>query len=92
MKKPETKEREYCKVTEFSIQRVTQYKDTIYCDLKINGIFINGCRVVEGKDGDFIAFPSYKGKDDKYHNYVYVSLSKEDSKAILDEVEKELNK
>lgn len=31
---------------------------------------IRGCRIVNGKDGDFISYPSRKGNDGKYWNHV----------------------
>lgn len=96
MKKPEqNNEREFITVTSVTVKRVNQYKDTVYFDININGIDIYGCRVVEGKNGDFIAFPSQKGKGkdgkERYFNHCYAALSDEDSKKILDTVEKMLN-
>lgn len=36
-------------------------------------IEIKGCRIVQGKDGEFVAPPSTKGKNDKYWNHAYFS-------------------
>ena len=91
MKKKETQSKEVVEVREFEVKNVNQYKDTVFFNLVINGVTIYGCRCVEGKNGDFIAFPSKKGNDGKYYNHVYVALSDEDSKKILEEVEKQLN-
>jgi len=33
-------------------------------------ITIRGCRIVQGKDGPFISYPSRKGNDGKYWNHV----------------------
>lgn len=90
MKKKETK-RETIEVREVVVSRVRQAGDNVYFSVKINGVTINSCRVVEGKNGDFISFPSYKGKDGNYYDYVYAPLADDDSRAILEEVEKQLN-
>ena len=102
MKKPETKaagktnknkEQDCVKVQEFQIGRVKMWDNGgITFDLTINGITIYNCRVVEFEAGDFISFPSRKGNDGKYYNHVFVKLSAEDTKMILDAVEAELNK
>lgn len=67
---------------------------TVFFNLTINGVTIYGCRVVTPKNGsdDFIAFPSHKDANGKYWNYAYVKLSDTDTKEILAEVEKEVNK
>lgn len=78
-------------VLSFNVSRVNQYKDTVFFDLTINGIKIYGCTVVEGKKGDFISFPSKKGKDDKWYSIVYARLSSSDQEKILAEIEKQLN-
>lgn len=78
-------------VLSFEVSRVNQYKDRVYFDLTLNGIKIYGCTVVEGKRGDFISFPSKKGKDDKWYSIVYARLSDNDQEIILAEIEKQLN-
>ena len=93
MKKPNTQKEEVNEidVLSFEVSRVNQYKDTVFFDLTINGIKIYGCTVVEGKKGDFISFPSKKGKDDKWYSIVYARLSSSDQEKILAEIEKQLN-
>lgn len=49
-------------------------------------VTIYGCRVVEGRKGDFIGWPSYEGKDGKYWNHVYVEIGPADVEDILAEV------
>ena len=34
---------------------------------------VKGCRIVKGKDGDFVSPPSTKGNNDKYWNHAYFS-------------------
>lgn len=34
---------------------------------------VKGCRIARGKDGDFLAYPSTKGNNDKYWNHAWGS-------------------
>ena len=92
-----TEERKTLKNPEYSVSHVRVWSqsnknDVVFFTLEINGISINGCKVIEGKNGDFIGFPSQKGKDDTYYPIVWVPLAEEDVKAILALVQEELNK
>lgn len=49
-------------------------------------VVIYGCRVVEGRGGDFIGWPCHKDREGKFWNHVYVELSEEATEAILTEV------
>lgn len=93
MKKPATTKKEVSnlKLENFDVTRANMVGETVFFDLVINGITVYGCKVCEGKNGDFISLPSRKGKDDKYYSIVYFRLSDEDQKIILDTVEKVLN-
>lgn len=96
MKKPTNKKsqetKETINVREVEVSRVREISNgTVFFTLKLNGVTIYDCRVVEGKNGDFIAFPSDKGSDGKYYSKVYAPLSEEDTKQIISEVEKQLN-
>lgn len=97
MKKPENAgnggtKRNYTEVKEFSVIRTKMFDNgNVVFDLSINGVSIYGCRVVEGKQGDFISFPQRKGGDGKYYHIAYASLSQDDQGAILAAVERELN-
>lgn len=83
--------RETIEVRSVEVSRVREVKGgTVFFTLTLNGVTIYDCRVVEGKNGDFIAFPSEKGSDGEYYNKVWASLSDEDSAAIIAEVEKQL--
>lgn len=61
-------------ITDLKVLRAKEYKNTVFLDLEVNGVKIYGCRFVEGKNGDFVSFPSYKGSDGKYYNYAWVDL------------------
>lgn len=78
-------------IKSFTVSHVRQSKSGVYFSLEVNGVNINGCRVVESKNGDFISLPQFKGTDGKYHYIVFVSYTDEDQKAIISEVERQLN-
>lgn len=78
-------------ITSVSVERVRDTSKGIFFTLVLNGIYIHSCKVVEGKNGDFISFPQYKGNDGKWYSYVWVRLSEADSNHILSLVEAELN-
>lgn len=50
-------------------------------------VTIYGCRVVEGRKGDFIGWPSYADKDGNYWNHVYVDIGPSDMEDIISEVQ-----
>lgn len=83
MKKKETES-----TLQIEVTRAKQFKDggTVF-DMVVNDVSIYGCRVVEGKKGDFISFPAYKGSDGKYYSHAYVKLSQEDTDLIVKQVE-----
>ena len=61
----------------------------IFADIIINGVTIYGCRIVDGKKGEFVAFPSQKSeKDGKYYNHAWFDLTEEESELIIDEAHK----
>ena len=39
--------------------------------VEIEGIVIKGFKIVGGKNGEFVSWPSQKGKDGKYYDQVY---------------------
>lgn len=69
------------------VTRANQVNDTVFFDMEVNGVSIYGCKVVEGSKGDFISFPSHKGKDGKYYNHAWIKLSDEATKEIISQVE-----
>lgn len=94
MKKPEDKNSNQKSILkDYSVDRVKMdSNDRVRFALTVNGVTVYGCNVVEGKNGDFISFPCYKGKDGKYYNHVYIPLTDKEQEGILLDVEKELNK
>lgn len=59
-------------------------------DAKVNGVSIYGMAMIwmPEKEDYFISFPSKKGKDNKYYNYVYFKVTDEIYKDIYSQVEK----
>lgn len=71
----------------YSVRRAKEFKDGgIVFDLNVDDITIYGCRVIQGKKGDFVAFPQRKGNDGKYYSHVYLSLTDEETQEILEKV------
>lgn len=98
MKKPENAKTEVAKannVESFTVDRVRcvdgRNGSVIFFTLTLNGVAINNCRVAEGRNGDFISLPQYKGNDGKYYSHVFFRFAPEDEKTILAEVERLLN-
>ena len=94
MKKPEKENsKQESILKDYSVDHGRRHtKEKVRFALTVNGVTVYGCNVVEGKNGDFISFPSYKGNDGKYYNHAYIPLTAEDQEHILLSVEKELNK
>lgn len=61
-------------------------KERFSISLEITGdlrLSVNGCRVVNGKNGEFISFPAWKDNTGKYHKYCYFTFTPEESKMII---------
>ena len=71
-------------VSSVKVIRAKEYKNTTFFDVEINGVKIYGCRFVEGKNGDFVSFPSYKGSDGMYYSHAYIDLD-DAMVALIDE-------
>lgn len=87
-KSKENKEASAPVVNDLKVLRAKEYQDNIFMDLEINGVTIYGCRFVEGSKGNFVSFPSHKGKDGKYYNYAYIKLDD----AMIQLIDEELDK
>jgi len=71
----------------YSVGRVKEFDNGgIVFDLTIDDITVYGCRVASGTHGDFVSWPSRKGKDDKYYSIVYLRLTEDETNEILDKV------
>ena len=58
---------------EASVRPITPDKNLLaFASVKINEAFvIDGIRVISGEKGLFVAMPSTKGKDDRYHDIAF---------------------
>lgn len=56
-------------------------------DMEVNGVSIYNSTLREGKNGQFVSFPSRKAKDGKYYSHCYVKLTEEDIKTIVEQLE-----
>lgn len=74
-------------IYDVKVLRAKEYKEVVFCDLEINGVKIYGCRYIEGKNGDFISFPSYKAKDGKYYSHAYADLDEAAVKLIDEQID-----
>jgi DNA-binding cell septation regulator SpoVG len=55
-----------------------------FVTLNYEGIIIKGIKIMDGAKGPWVAMPSEKGKDGKYHNTVFFS------REIKDRMEEEI--
>lgn len=74
----------------FAVDRVNNYSDeltffTLVVKSELGNIYINGCKVVSGKKGDFIAFPA-RENEGKYYNHVFMNLTDDQTEAIINAV------
>lgn len=80
--------KEAAKIYSIEVTRAKEYENTVYFDVVINGVTIYGCRFIEGKEGDFVSFPSHKGKDGKYYSHAYIKLDDATVKLIDEQIDK----
>lgn len=72
---------------EIKVTRAHAYKDQLFFDMVVNGVSIYGCRLVDGKKGVFVSFPSRKGTDGKYYSYAYIDLAEDEVKEIAEQID-----
>lgn len=91
MKKQNNENKVEYKVSVLKAKEVKEGKVTF--DMEVNGIKIYSCWYNEyknksGKDGTILSFPSYKGSDGNYYNYVWFPISQEMKNDIIAQIEK----
>ena len=79
--------KEEMKIHDLEVIRAKEYKETVFFDVRINGVNVYGCRFIEGKNGDFVSFPSYKGSDGKYYSHAYIKLDEASVKLIDEQID-----
>lgn len=76
------------------VLKAKEVKDgKVIFDMAVNDIEIYGCwyneyKTKDGKDGTMLSFPSYKGSDGNYYNYVWFPISKDLKANIIAQIEK----
>lgn len=91
MKKQNDENKAEYKVIVLKAKEIKDGRVTFDCE--VNGIKLYSCWYNEyttrdGKDGTMLSFPSYKGSDGKYYNYVWFPISKELKADIIAQIEK----
>lgn len=91
MKKQNNENKVEYKVTVLKAKEIKEGKVTFDCE--VNGIKIYSCWYNEyknkkGEDGIMLSFPSYKGSDGNYYNYVWFPISQELKADIIAQIEK----
>ena len=74
-------------VSSLKVLRAKEYNEVVFIDLEVNGVKIYGCRYIEGKNGDFVSFPSYKAKDGKYYSHAYIELDEASVQLINEQID-----
>ena len=92
-KKEDKKKSETLKITDCEIVRALNNDYGVFFDMKLNGIKINGCSLMQTKDEGkiFIAFPSKQGKDKKYYPVVSAYISDDDTQKIIELIDAKIN-
>lgn len=86
--KTKKEKKEVAVKNDIKVTRAHQFDDgSVAIDLEVNGVSIYNSILREGKNGMFVSFPSKMGKDGKYYSHVYVKLSDDDIKSIIEQVE-----
>lgn len=75
----------------FAVSNVKNYSDSVcffdlYIRSEIGIVVIYSCKVISGEKGDFIAFPSTKGSNDKYYNHAWIKMDDDIIEAIVNAV------
>lgn len=67
-------------------------RGVVFFDMILNGVSVYGMKVVSGKNGDFISWPSRKAdNEDKYYNFAWAPLTDDQQKGILMKVQDKLD-
>lgn len=78
-------------ISVFEIKNAREYKGTIFFTIYGGGLYISGCRIAKGKNGEFISWPQQKGKDDKYYTIARLYMSEEAESNLIAKVKTEAN-
>ena len=84
-------ERVYFDITGMKVSNVRELgKGIIAFSLLGKGLGLYNLRIVNGKNGEFVAVPQEKGKDGNYYNVYNVYLADEDQQKVIKAVKTKL--
>lgn len=79
--------KQYLNITGATIQAAHMISDKVCVfTLNIPGATFMNLKVIEGKNGDFIAMPQLKGKNDQYYDQYRIYLTEADTVKIISTV------
>ena len=85
------KEQPTLTITGMRVDKVRRISEKVIgFSLNGNGLGLYNLKVIEGKEGEFIAAPQEKGKDGKYYNVYAVYFSKDDEAKIIAKVKEKV--
>lgn len=79
--------KEYLNIKGATIQAAHMITDKICVfTLNIPGASFMNLKIIDGKNGEFIAMPQTKGRNDQYYDEYRIWLTDEDTKKVIDAV------
>lgn len=91
-KKATESKREYLDLSQFTVTNVRVVTDTLVTfTMKGTGISLYGMRLIDGKNGMFVAPPQQKGKDGNYYNLYAVYISEDDLDGLFNSIMKQID-
>lgn len=79
-------------ISELVITRAKEgTRGVVFFDMILNGVSVYGMKVVSGKNGDFISWPSEKAENGNYYNHAWAPLTDDQQKGILMKVQDKLD-
>lgn len=82
------------KITQINVTPIDNNKIIAMVSITFDNCFVvSSIKIIRGKDSDFISFPSYEGKDGKYHDIAFpitADFRREICDAIFAEYDKKL--
>lgn len=86
MAKTNNTERTYLNIKGMKVQNVRRLGKVVAFTLTGNGLGLYNMRLVNGKNGYFVAPPQVKGNDNNWYNQYAVYLEAEDEEKIIKRV------
>ena len=92
----DSNEKRFYEYKDVNVTHVRKKEKKILFDLSVNGISIYNMVYREyknndGEEGVIIAFPSFKGENNKYYNHVWFPVSNDLKNQIIEAISNSLN-